>query len=203
MAVVGGDAHQAARRVSLPERSGTIMTPTRLPAARSSDGPRSDAGTDAWRTSPGVSSPRASSRLRAPPATAVSTTSFTVPPWAWATFLIRSRSARTSMRWWCPLTGTLMDTRGARRARASALADRASGRSRARMAARMPHLGRGTTGGKDLPAQAVSQEFPCARFRSWPPGGDIRDRAPRDRLRKALPSWLRRRDRRPPHGEAG
>lgn len=39
------------------------------------------------------------------------------------------------MRRWCPLTGTLMDTRGARRVRASALADRASGRSRATIAA--------------------------------------------------------------------
>ena len=39
------------------------------------------------------------------------------------------------MRRWCPLTGTLMETRGACRARASALADRASGRSRETIAA--------------------------------------------------------------------
>ena len=73
--------------------------PHRLPVAGSSAGPRIEAATVVFRTSPGFSSPRLSRSLWAPPATAVSTTSLTLAPCPWATALaVEIRSARTRRR---------------------------------------------------------------------------------------------------------
>jgi hypothetical protein len=54
-----------------------------------------ETGTKARRTTPAVGSPRLRNRSAYPAATAVSSTSLTVAPWAWATFFVTSREVRT------------------------------------------------------------------------------------------------------------
>src|SRR6266704_760293 len=102
-----------------PTGSGTIIAPTRLPEVSASPWARMETGTMARRRSPGASSARLASRARAPPATAASTTSFTVAPCAWATCLARCRSPRTSRRRRCSPTARFSDDRRATRAKQS------------------------------------------------------------------------------------